>query len=997
METKGGQRAAVLLFALWVGTLNAYDDVNDLPFVTTWLNEKARTTFTEKANSERGEYLKSVYEGLDADTKKEVHNNLLPECYSWFLTESQKEELEALHHSGDHERCHKRIADIKAGLTKKQQENIASYWPLCEHVWYHESHSDEGHHDHHAHHHHRRSAEHHVRPVRHVHTSFDDFAAEHLTWLTDAEKTELKALHAGDDPHKSATKLISLFKDASGEKKEKAKAQLLGACRELIVNTLGADKADELKKLKESGAKTEVLSKKVDDWLAAVTDEAKKTKALRFRPVCTQIYELSGYSRKRRHSHGGKHNHKGHHGEHGLEDYLHTYLHWLTDAQKETLREMKVGGSSEAELRLKVLEFFDHTEGDDRERAQEALQEGCRTLISTVIGEENAKLLKKMKKDGSSNAEVYAKIQELLSKIGDQKKVERAQKYSPTCKKAFGISSRARRDHHHHDLESKLKSQWSWLSNEQKDEIRELKKQGKKDDVLLNKVFEYFKALTGSAKSVAEDGLQTSCGGPILTILGTEKAEELKKFMEKGSTPAAYEAKVKELLQANPPKRKLSQTEENCKLVFTQATRKRRHDHQEHHGKHTLEDYLKTHLSWLTEDQKNAIRELKKAGKNRDEIQGQVMKFYKEATGEQKEKATAQLQAGCKELLVAVVGKEKADELKKLKESGATVADVISKAEEFFKAAGESEIAKQAIHYQAHCKEIFGLSRARRSHGNSGHDHHHHDLEAKLKSQWSFLTDKQKDEIRELKKQGKKDDVLLNKVFEYFKALTGSAKTAAEDGLQTSCGGPILTILGTEKAEELKKFMEKGSTPAAYEAKVKELLQANPPKRKLSQTEENCKLVFVEGSKRRRRHDHHAKHDLEDYLKTHLSWLNDAQKEEVRKLKAAGKGRDDIQVKVMEYYEAATGEQKEKATAQLQAGCRELLQHVIGDEKMAELKKFRESGKSLAEVAVKANEFVAAVGETEHVKEAKKYTKQCKSLFGVAARRRRHDLSFINF
>ncbi|CAD5223753.1 unnamed protein product [Bursaphelenchus okinawaensis] len=997
MEMNRGQRALILLLALAAGPSFAYDDVNDLPFVTTWLNEQARTTFTEKSNAERGEYLKSVYENLDTATKNEVHDNLLPECYSWFLTESQKEELEALHQSGDHERCHSRIAEIKKGLTTKQQENIDSYWALCEHAWYHENHEGEGHHDHHAHHHHRRSLHRHVRPVRHVHTSFDDFASEHLTWLSDAEKTDVKALHEGNDPHKSGTKIIELFKEATGEKKEKATAQLQSACKELIMNTVGEEATQELKKLKESGANHEDMSKKVDELIGSVTDEAKKTKAQRFKPLCEQVYLISGKSRKVRHSHGGKLNHKGHHGEHGLDDYLHTYLNWLTEAQKETLREMKFAGSSEEDLRNQVLDFYDHTTGDTRAEAQEALQDGCRTLIQGAIGETNAELLKNMKKEGSSNSEIYEKIQEMLGQISDKNKVERARKYAPTCKKAFEIASRKRRDHHHHELESKLKGVWSWLTAEQKDAIRELQKQGKKEDALLNKVFEYFKALTGKEKSEAEDGLQSSCGGPILAILGPQKAEDLKKFMETGSTPAAYEAKVKELLNANPSARKLSQTEENCKLVFTQAnTRRRRHEHLDHHGKHSLEDYLKTHLSWLTDDQKENIRKLKTEGKSRDEIQTEVMKYYKESSGDQKEKATAQLQAGCRELLVAVIGKEKAEELKKLKEGGATVADVLSKAEELFKSAGESEISKQAQHYQAHCKEVFGLNRKRRSHGDSGHDHHHHELESKLKGVWSWLTEEQKSEIRQLKNQGKKDDALLNKVFEYFKALTGKERDEAEDGLQSSCGGPILTILGPQKAEDLKKFMEMGSKPEAYEAKVKELLNANPSSRKLSQTEENCKLVFTQ-AKRRRRHDHHANHNLEDYFKTHLSWLTDAQKDELRALKKDGKGKDEIQAKVMEFYGAATGETKEKATSQLQAGCRELLQHVIGAEKMVELKKYRESGKTLEEVSAKAYEFAAAVEENEHKKEAQKYTTQCKSLFGLSSRRRRHDLSFIAF
>lgn len=60
-------------------------------------------------------------------------------------------------------------------------------------------------------------------------------------------------------------------------------------------------------------------------------------------------------------------------------------------------------------------------------------------------------------------------------------------------------------------------------------------------------------------------------------IIGTEKAEELKAFMANGAKPEAYEAKVKELLNS-APKKTLTKNQESCKLVFTTASRRRRHE-----------------------------------------------------------------------------------------------------------------------------------------------------------------------------------------------------------------------------------------------------------------------------------------------------------------------------------------------------------------------------------------------------------------------------------
>lgn len=68
---------------------------------------------------------------------------------------------------------------------------------------------------------------------------------------------------------------------------------------------------------------------------------------------------------------------------------------------------------------------------------------------------------------------------------------------------------------------------------------------------------------------------------------------------------------------------------------------------------------------------------------------------------------------------------------------------------------------------------------------------------------------------------------------------------------------------------------------------------------------------------RRRRHEGHHHKTLEEYLQSHLTWLTEAQKAELLQLKKDGKGQAEIQAKVMEFYEAATGDVKEKATADL--------------------------------------------------------------------------------
>lgn len=88
-----------------------------------------------------------------------------------------------------------------------------------------------------------------MRATRHIHTTFEDFAKEHLDWLSDEEKAEVKKLHE-ENKEKAREKVLEILENSDAEKKAKGAAQLQAACRELIVATLGEDVAKELKQMK---------------------------------------------------------------------------------------------------------------------------------------------------------------------------------------------------------------------------------------------------------------------------------------------------------------------------------------------------------------------------------------------------------------------------------------------------------------------------------------------------------------------------------------------------------------------------------------------------------------------------------------------------------------------------------------------------------------------------------------------------------------------------
>lgn len=73
----------------------------------------------------------------------------------------------------------------------------------------------------------------------------------------------------------------------------------------------------------------------------------------------------------------------------------------------------------------------------------------------------------------------------------------------------------------------------------------------------------------------------------------------------------------------------------------------------------------------------------------------------------------------------------------------------------------------------------------------------------------------------------------------------------------------------------------------------------------------------------------------------------------------------------MDYFEATSGELREKATADMQSGCRELFVQFLGAEKTAELKELKESGATKEELVKKGNQLVDEIEDPQQKDEAK--------------------------
>jgi hypothetical protein len=75
-----------------------------------------------------------------------------------------------------------------------------------------------------------------------------------------------------------------------------------------------------------------------------------------------------------------------------------TLTSWLTASQKRELAEMiadrNIGDDAVYD---RIAQFYSTAVGDDKTRAQEAIESGCRAFIATMFGEDNAQQLDQMK------------------------------------------------------------------------------------------------------------------------------------------------------------------------------------------------------------------------------------------------------------------------------------------------------------------------------------------------------------------------------------------------------------------------------------------------------------------------------------------------------------------------------------------------------------------------------------------------------------------------
>uniref|UniRef100_A0A1I7VUT6 Polyprotein allergen nematode domain-containing protein n=1 Tax=Loa loa TaxID=7209 RepID=A0A1I7VUT6_LOALO len=882
------------------------------------------------------------YESLTGDEKKEASEKLREGCRALLkqiVGDEKMAELKQMKDSGvGIEELIAKVDHMLEHVTDEpKKEKIQEYGPACRKIY-----GDRHKRDHHEH-------------------NLDEYFRTHLSWLTDIQKDEIRKMKEEGKPKADMQKKIfDYYESLTGDEKKEASEKLREGCRALLKQIVGDEKMAELKQMKDSGVGIEELIAKVDHMLEHVTDEPKKEKIQEYGPACRKIY-------------GDRH--KRDHHEHNLDEYFRTHLSWLTDIQKDEIRKMKEEGKPKADMQKKIFDYYESLTGDEKKEASEKLREGCRALLKQIVGDEKMAELKQMKDSGVGIEELIAKVDHMLEHVTDEPKKEKIQEYGPACRKIYG--DRHKRDHHEHNLDEYFRTHLSWLTDIQKDEIRKMKEEGKPKADMQKKIFDYYESLTGDEKKEASEKLREGCRALLKQIVGDEKMAELKQMKDSGVGIEELIAKVDHMLEHvtdEPKKEKIQEYGPACRKIYGDR-------HKRDHHEHNLDEYFRTHLSWLTDIQKDEIRKMKEEGKPKADMQKKIFDYYESLTGDEKKEASEKLREGCRALLKQIVGDEKMAELKQMKDSGVGIEELIAKVDHMLEHVTDEPKKEKIQEYGPACRKIYGDRHKR--------DHHEHNLDEYFRTHLSWLTDIQKDEIRKMKEEGKPKADMQKKIFDYYESLTGDEKKEASEKLREGCRALLKQIVGDEKMAELKQMKDSGVGIEELIAKVDHMLEHvtdEPKKEKIQEYGPACRKIYGDRHKR----DHHE-HNLDEYFRTHLSWLTDIQKDEIRKMKEEGKPKADMQKKIFDYYESLTGDEKKEASEKLREGCRALLKQIVGDEKMAELKQMKDSGVGIEELIAKVDHMLEHVTDEPKKEKIQEYGPACRKIYGDRHKRDHHE------
>uniref|UniRef100_A0A1I7UFX5 DUF148 domain-containing protein n=1 Tax=Caenorhabditis tropicalis TaxID=1561998 RepID=A0A1I7UFX5_9PELO len=465
---------------------------------------------TAGKDSEVQSKVKEYFGQLPADQQKTLTEEFKGKCKVYFsplMTSEESEKIKELVGSGDKEAAKtlvKGVVDRQTGEIKKIADKM---FEVCGEVYK-------------------------------ENKSKRDVAAKiekHLSWLQPAEKEEiLKMTKEGKSTEEVKKRLMEFVAAKENDAEEKAKTVKM--CYAWMDDVATKEEIESLHKLHhvDHGA----CKKKVREFIGRLPEEKQQAVEASL-PFCEKLWYGNHGSHE---SHEGHGDHSGHH-HHRRRRHLaviEKFLEWLDDTQKGEIKKLESSGADFGIISDKIKEFFYLLPEEKQTDIKDKFQHQCMIWAKEVSKPLEWEAIKK-----AHAAQDYKDLKDKLLEL--EERLTENQKHTiehvrGICYKLWGIKNVARRRRvpNADSFKEKSEKYLNWMNEEQLNELKRLKSEGKKSEV-MKAILKFFDETTGEVHEKAEGKLKEACREYSVKAFGAEKAAQFKKLSDEKADKSEME------------------------------------------------------------------------------------------------------------------------------------------------------------------------------------------------------------------------------------------------------------------------------------------------------------------------------------------------------------------------------------------------------------------------------------------------------------------------
>ncbi|CAD6196076.1 unnamed protein product [Caenorhabditis auriculariae] len=490
---------------------------------------------------------------------------------------------------------------------------------------------------------------------------------------------------------------------------------------------------------------------------------------------------------------------------------------------------------------------------------------------------------------------------------------------------AANVLSRHDTDHHRYRRDSG--DLHGWLTEEQK---TVLKKLDIKSQEFVDKVMEYYgelpkdqkekwdKIYTKECMDWVKDAASEADYKELTDLYAAKKFEKAEEKLDEHTNRLENGQKKQQVLNWDAP----------CKKLLRGETRFRRE----------IDQNFAEFASWMTEDQRKKVDELKAAGKGFEDIHEETKKYFQELPEARQSELRTEFKQKCKAYFAPMLTLEEKEKIKTSLSAGEKNAakDIIS--EVVSRQEGDKKVLAGKM--QKLCEQIYEEEKRMRR-----------DLGEKISKHLGWLSEEQKAEVKAMADRGETKEQIRAHLFKIIEEYEKNPVKKEELKLKIKqCYLWMERVASKEEIEALHKMHE--TDHDGCKKRVREYIKRLPVEDQ-KVVEDNlpyCEKLWYgshdhssHGSHDHVGHDHHGHHHRRrrhlSVIDKYLDWMDDSKRAELKTLEESGSDFDIVIEKIREQFKKLPEDKQKELKENFKNRCVTWAKEVAKPGEWDELKK----------------------------------------------------------